>query len=43
MHNTLQYDEEGTYTIDVLNDTYEDIHKKILDIQDSIDYINNLL
>ena len=43
MHNSLQYDEEGSYTINVLNDTYEDIHKKILDIRESIDYINNLI
>lgn len=43
MHNNLQYDEEGTYTITALNDIYNDIHKQIVDIQEIINNIHNLV
>lgn len=43
LHNTLRYDNEGTYTIQLLNDVYDEIHEKIKNIRNSIEHIKQII
>lgn len=43
LHDTLQYDNEGTYTIQLLNEVYVEIHEKIKNIRNSIEHIKQII